>query len=157
MTYAPNPTTFNPIVWDIVRQVTHGHVSTYGQIASMLPQPADVDAQDFKRLAPMRVGDALNAVSFSDADGQAEPTDIPWWRIINSKGGISLPAGSRVAMLQKQRLEAEGVTFNAQGLTDLNRFGWLGPDADWLVAHGFLAPKPIRKPDDTSPQQLSLF
>ena len=33
----PNPKSFFQIVWDIVLQIPAGKVSSYGQIASMIP------------------------------------------------------------------------------------------------------------------------
>lgn len=155
MTHNPDPNVFNPIVWNIVRQVPFGTVSTYGQIASMIPAPDDLDAADFRRLAPKWVGEALNAVSFRDLDGQPVAPGVPWWRIINSKGGISMPRGSSAARQQRQRLIAENVMFDARGLVDLNTFGWQGPPQDWLDEHHLLAPQLLRKPHQ--PQQMSLF
>lgn len=35
----PDPEAYSRIVWDIVRQIPSGAVSTYGQIASMIPPP----------------------------------------------------------------------------------------------------------------------
>lgn len=152
---APNPDTFHPTVWQVVRQVPQGVVSTYGQIASVIPPPDGVDDEDYRRLGPKWVGQALNAVSFDDIDGRARVQGVPWWRIINSEGGISMPAGSRAAAEQRARLEAEGVTFDAGERVPLARYGWDGPPAAWLDAHGFRAPKPLRKPD--GPTQMSLF
>lgn len=155
MTQNPDPSVFNPIVWEIVRQVPTGTVSTYGQIASMIPVPSDMDADDFRRLAPKWVGDALNAVSFRDLDGQPVAPGVPWWRIINSKGGISMPRGSSAAHQQRQRLSAENVHFDARGLVNLSVFGWEGPPQSWLDDHHFTKPEPLRKPDE--PTQMSLF
>jgi methylated-DNA-protein-cysteine methyltransferase-like protein len=151
----PNPEQFHPAVWQVVRQVPHGVVSTYGQIASIIPSPDGVDAEDYRRLGPKWVGQALNAISFDDIDGKSKAPGVPWWRIINSKGGISMPAGSRAATEQRQRLEAEDVAFEADDTVPLARYGWDGPPQSWLDAHGFLAPKPLRKPD--GPTQMSLF
>lgn len=151
----PDPTTFNPLVWEIVRQVPNGVVSTYGQIASMIPAP-DADTEtDFRRLAPKFVGDALNAVSFPDIDGKPVTPGVPWWRIINSKGGISMPRGSNAAQQQRSRLAAEDVLFDANGFVNLEAFGWAGPQQAWLDERGLLTPKPLNKPN--SPRQMSLF
>jgi methylated-DNA-protein-cysteine methyltransferase-like protein len=93
----------------------------------------------------------MNAVSFSD-----NPT-VPWQRVINSQGGISLPDGSKAASEQRLRLEREGVTFDRRGHVNLDTFGWDGPSADWLDANGLLPPRSIKKPPDDNPTQLSLF
>jgi methylated-DNA-protein-cysteine methyltransferase-like protein len=55
------------------------------------------------------------------------PKDVPWQRVLNSKGEISLRAG---AAEQRRLLEAEGVVFDDKGRVDLARFGWQGPEAD---------------------------
>jgi methylated-DNA-protein-cysteine methyltransferase-like protein len=54
------------------------------------------------------------------------PPDVPWQRVLNSKGEISLRAG---AEHQRRLLESEGVTFDGKGRVDLKRFGWEGLDA----------------------------
>ena len=54
----PNPEIFYPIVWDILRQVPHGVVTTFGQIASMIPTPDGIDPTDYQKLGPRWVGDA---------------------------------------------------------------------------------------------------
>jgi methylated-DNA-protein-cysteine methyltransferase-like protein len=146
----PTPETFNPLVWEIVRQVPRGVVTTFGQLASMIPPPDGVDPAGYAKLGPRWVGDAMNAVSFSD-----DPT-VPWHRVINARGGISLPADSRSAKQQRARLEAEGVVFGKKDTCSLDDYGWDGPDAAWLDAHGLLTPKPLRKPDADN-GQMRLF
>jgi len=155
-TPTPNTDDFYPLVWHVVRQVPAGHVSTYGQIASMLPPSDGIEPTDFRKLCPKWVGEALNAVSFDDIDGQTVTPGVPWWRIINSKGGISMPRGSNAAHEQRQRLAAEDVQFDARGLVSLDKFGWDGPPSAFIESNGLLSPKPLRKPPDT-PRQISLF
>jgi len=149
--FPPDSESYNALVWKIVRQIPSGVVSTYGQIASMIPAPAGVDEQDYERLGAVWTGKAMNAVSSAD-DGS-----IPWQRVINSQGGISLPEGSRAAVEQKRRLLQEGVRFEKNRRVNLGQFGWDGPDADWLHENHLLAPKPLRKPPASNPQQLTLF
>lgn len=151
MNTPPDQTQFNNTVWKIVRQIPSGIVSTYGQIASMVPPPSGVDEEDYVRLGAVWVGKAMNAVS-SDTG-----SDIPWQRVINSQGGISLPEGSRAAAEQRQRLENEGVKFERNGKVNLNTYGWDGPDADWLRENRLLNPRPIKKPGTDKPGQLKLF
>jgi methylated-DNA-protein-cysteine methyltransferase-like protein len=151
MDFPPNPDTFYPIVWNIVRQIPSGVVSTYGQIASMIPPPPGVDPTDYERLGPRWVGKAMNAVS-----GKDDPT-VPWQRVINSQGGISLPAGSAAALEQHARLLREGLTFDKRERIDLNIAGWDGPDEDWLRENDLFPPRPLKKPPKTDPGQLTLF
>jgi methylated-DNA-protein-cysteine methyltransferase related protein len=145
----PDPKTYHAIVWQIVQQIPSGQVSTYGQIASMIPPPEGVEPPSYDRLAPRWVGNAMNAISGSAS------TTIPWQRVINSKGAISLPEGSRAAIEQRTRLEAEGVTFDEAGKVDFDVVGWDGPDTAWLNEHNLLSPRPLRKPP--KPSQPSLF
>lgn len=135
----PDPKTYNAVVWEIVRQIPPGCVSTYGQIASMIPPPPGVDPSSYDRLSPRWVGNAMNAVS------GVEENEIPWQRVINSKGMISLPEGSRAAHEQRQRLEFEGVVFDAQERVDFQIYGWNGPDLNWLEQHNLFSPRSLKK------------
>lgn len=146
----PNPDRFNALVWRIVQQIPPGVVSTYGQIASMLPTLAGATEEEAERFGPVWVGKAMNAVS-----GQAESA-IPWQRVINSQGGISLPEGSKAALEQRRRLLAEGVPFDGKGRVDLDVYGWEGPPAAWLRDHGLRTPRPLRR-DKPGSGQLSLW
>jgi methylated-DNA-protein-cysteine methyltransferase-like protein len=146
----PNPRAYHEIVWKIVRQVPRAFVTTFGQIASMIPSPEGVEAKDYERLAPRWVGDAMNAVSRID-----EPT-IPWHRVINSKGTISLPEESISYRQQRDRLRAEGL-IDAKGVADFDAHGWEGPDAAWLAEHKLRAPKSLRKPPPAAIGQMRLF
>ena len=93
----------------------------------------------------------MNAASFKDAPS------VPWQRVINGQGGISLPAGSEVAIKQRQRLESEGIAFDRKDRVDLNQCGWDGPPPEWIRSKGLYPPRPIRKPPTETPGQLKLF
>jgi methylated-DNA-protein-cysteine methyltransferase-like protein len=110
-TSPPDPIIFNHQVWDLVRQIPAGRVATYGQIARLMPPPEGVDAKAYLSLGPRWVGSAMARC----------PEDVPWQRVINSKGEISLRPG---ADEQRRLLEAEGVEFDVRGRVDLVRFGW---------------------------------
>jgi methylated-DNA-protein-cysteine methyltransferase-like protein len=109
----PNPQAYNAQVWEIVRRVPAGKVATYGQIALMLPPPVGVDFESYRAFGPRWVGGAMAAC----------PDDVPWQRIINSKGEISPRPG---AARQRELLEEEGVVFNEKGRVDLKKYGWGG-------------------------------
>lgn len=94
-------------IYATVHQIPPGCVATYGDIAALAGLPGHA------RL----VGYALHALP--------EFTDVPWQRVINAKGLISLgrayPGGE---LHQRHLLEAEGVEFDANGKVDLKRFRW---------------------------------
>lgn len=145
----PDPTSYNRLVWDIVRQIPAGRVSTYGQIASMIPPPDGVDELQYRRLGARWVGGAMHAVP----DGSS----VPWQRVINSKGEISIRERTEGHLEQRLRLEAEGVRFDDAGRVDFDAVGWDGPDADWLAERELLPPRPLGKrpsydPDATQPR-----
>ncbi|NDJ59630.1 MAG: cysteine methyltransferase [Chloroflexi bacterium] len=144
----PDPIRFNQTVYLIVRQIPAGQVATYGQIASMIPTPDGVDPADYDNLGARWVGEALDAISGPDEAA------IPWQRVINSRGGISMSEQNPAAALQRARLRAEGSLHNDAEVVDLAVFGWGGPDADWLRDHDLLPPRPIKR---DGPTQLPLF
>jgi methylated-DNA-protein-cysteine methyltransferase-like protein len=151
MQMPPDPATYYQTVWDIVCQIPEGQVATYGQIAGMIPPPESVNPPDYDRIAPRWVGYAMNAVSARDE------RSIPWWRVINSKGGISLAEGSFSANQQRTRLEGEGVVFNEKDQVDFKLVGWNGPDEAWLNERGLSKPRPLRKPPAEKPTQMNLL
>lgn len=87
-----------------VRKIPRGRVSSYGEIAAVAGLP---------RRARL-VGTTLKHTSAKD---------LPWFRVINSGGKISLPAGSDAYARQKRKLEAEGVIFRGDRV-DMKRYGW---------------------------------
>src|SRR5689334_16257582 len=95
-------------IYRIVLKIPRGRVMTYGQIARLMDD----------RYSPRLVGWAMHAVP---QDGR----DIPWHRVINSKGSIST---GRIIIqepqLQRYLLEAEGVVFDARGHCDLKVYQW---------------------------------
>lgn len=148
MLQPPDLTAFNQLVWSIVMQIPEGQVSTYGQIASAIPPPEGVEPPAYDQVAARWVGYAMRDTP--------DDSGVPWHRVINSRGAISLPAGSASADEQRMRLEAEGVAFDDAGRVDFEAVGWDGPEPAWLEAHGLLAPKPLRRGGPTS-SQLSLL
>ena len=93
-------------VRQIARQVPIGQVATYGQIARWAGNPRGARV----------VGWVMHSITEAD--------DVPWHRVVNSRGEVSLRAG---AELQRALLADEGVEFDAAGRIDLARFGWDGP------------------------------
>ena len=95
-------------IYRMVLRIPHGRVMTYGQIARLLDD----------RFSPRLVGWAMHATPHDERN-------IPWHRVINSRGSIS--TGRLITHepdLQRLLLEAEGVVFNATGRCDLAIFQW---------------------------------
>jgi methylated-DNA-protein-cysteine methyltransferase-like protein len=123
-TSPPDPIIFNHQVWDIVQQIPPGKVASYGQIARMIPAPEGVEEKAYRALGPRWVGSAMAKC----------PEDVPWQRVINSRGEISLRPG---AQQQRQLLEEEGVQFNEHKRIDLKLFGWQSSPAEPDQPHLF--------------------
>jgi methylated-DNA-protein-cysteine methyltransferase-like protein len=102
----PSMPNFYDAVYTLVRDIPPGRVMTYGQIATILGAPR----------AARAVGYALRALG--------PGTDVPWQRVINSKGGISARGDVERPTLQYELLEEEGVPFGADGTCDLARHRW---------------------------------
>jgi methylated-DNA-protein-cysteine methyltransferase-like protein len=96
----------NHRIWQVVAAIPAGKVATYGGIA----QKAGLAR------AARRVGFALR--------GLPADTRIPWHRVVNAQGRISLPEGSTAHRTQRDRLQSEGVSFKTNGAIDLCRFRW---------------------------------
>ncbi len=93
-------------IYRLVRRVPKGKVSSYGDIASMCRR--DVSART--------VGWAM-----SDA-----PPDVPWHRIVNSRGRLTIGRRSVALMdLQRSLLEAEGVTFVRFDQAIIEKHRWI--------------------------------
>lgn len=93
-------------IYSIVRRIPRGRVATYGQVAGMAGL----------RGHARQVGYALH--------GLPEGSDLPWHRVINAEGKISLRRDSGPDRFQRALLEAEGVQFDENGVIPLNRYRW---------------------------------
>ncbi|MCI0520453.1 MAG: MGMT family protein [Chloroflexi bacterium] len=125
----PDPAVYKARAWEIARQIPPGRVFTYGQVAALIPTPGSMSREDYLAWGARWVGGAMAAC----------PDGVPWQRVLNAQGKISLPA-DRGGERQRQLLEAEGVVFDERGRIDLKKFGWEGPAREWLLGRGFVAP-----------------
>jgi len=96
---------FSHRVKQLIKAIPHGKVATYGQIAS----------QAGNSRASRQVAWILHSCSEKD--------DLPWHRVINSKGRISLPPQGGYEV-QKKLLELEDIAFKENDSIDLDKFLW---------------------------------
>ncbi|MBE0432067.1 MGMT family protein [candidate division WOR-3 bacterium] len=89
----------------VIKSIPAGRVVTYGQIAEYAGKPR----------AAREVAYILHSSS--------EKENLPWQRVINSKGQISLRPGYGYE-LQKRLLEDEGVVFDGEDRVDFELYLW---------------------------------
>jgi methylated-DNA-protein-cysteine methyltransferase-like protein len=122
-------------IYEVIQQIPSGRAATYGQIAALVGPPCEARTVGY---ALATLGKRLGG------------PPVPWQRVINAQGRVS------TGPHQQQLLEGEGVVFDESGRTDLERFGWEGPDPAWAEAHGFHVSPPAEPPEEELPQ-LPLF
>ncbi len=94
-------------IYAVVSLIPRGRVATYGQVARIAGLPGHA------RL----VGYALSALG--------EGSRIPWHRVVNARGEISLRGdGGPAGMVQRLRLQRERVRFDRLGRIRLDVFRW---------------------------------
>ena len=98
-------------IYDMVRRIPPGKVTTYGRIAELVGG-----------CTARMVGYAMAALKRSTVP------DVPWQRVINTRGKVSVHGDGFGNAIQRMKLEEEGVEFNAKDRIDFNRYGWPGPD-----------------------------
>jgi len=99
-------TRFHRAVYKLVGEIPRGRVATYGQIAAILGWPR----------AARAVGYAMRHC----------PPGVPWHRVVNASGGISLRANVGGMLTQRLLLEQEGLRVR-RGRIGLERYRWRGP------------------------------
>ncbi len=98
-------------IYAMVRRIPPGRVTTYGRVAELV---GDCTAR--------MVGYAMAALKRGTAP------DVPWQRVINAQGKISIHGDGIGNAMQRTLLEEEGVLFDPGGRVDFSVFGWSGPD-----------------------------
>ena len=109
-------------IYEIVNRIPRGKVATYGQIATLAGMPGHA----------RQVGYALHSLP----DG----SEVPWQRVINRNGRISLRAYPSAEYLQRALLEAEGVLFDDEGGISLAKYRWHPVDQSDPEADGDASP-----------------
>ena len=93
-------------IYEIVNHIPQGKVATCGQIARLAGVPAHA------RL----VGYALHSLP--------DELEVPWHRVINRHGHISLHSNTWARSLQRVLLESEGVAFDRNDTIALKNYQW---------------------------------
>ena len=92
-------------IWALVRKIPRGRVMSYGGVAEKLA---------LEGVTARVVGWAMSE----------SPDDVPWWRVVNSKGECSVDR-DRKTKRQQKKLEAEGITFTKTGKLSLPKYRWV--------------------------------
>jgi len=95
---------FSELVIEVIKSIPVGRVISYGQVAALAGN----------HRAARQVSRILKTVE-----------NLPWHRVVNSKGKISLPPHMG-GIIQKGLLENEGVIFIKKGTAIEKRFFWNG-------------------------------
>jgi methylated-DNA-protein-cysteine methyltransferase-like protein len=104
---------------DVIRSIPRGKVATYAQVAALAGN----------HRGARQVARVLHSSSGKDR--------LPWQRVINSRGGISLKRGHGFEQ-QKRLLLKEGVRVNRLGRIDLDSFQWESVGTRLSAARDFL-------------------
>ncbi|WP_024557423.1 MGMT family protein [Franconibacter pulveris 1160] len=99
-----NPDSFPMRVYQIVAAIPEGCVTTYGEVARLAGSPR----------AARQVGGVLKRLP--------EGSQLPWHRVVNRHGAISLTGPD--LQRQRQALLSEGVQVSGSGQIDLTRYRW---------------------------------
>jgi methylated-DNA-protein-cysteine methyltransferase-like protein len=81
-----------PQIYAVVRTITHGTIASYSQVAAAIGMPRGA------RIVGWAMG------------GLPKDTDVPWWRVVNKAGQLSIRNPHFGSEEQRERLEREGVT-----------------------------------------------
>jgi len=97
--------TFKQIVIYFVKKIPKGHVVSYGQIAAACGHPR----------AARQVGGILKSLP--------QPTVIPWWRVINKQGYISIKGNwTATKELQRELLTKDGIEVAGSFKVDIEKY-----------------------------------
>jgi len=97
---------FKEKVLNLVSKIPKGQVASYGQIAAALGNPR----------AARQVGWVLRGSGMLDGA-------VPWWRVVNNKGEISIKGNPTATKLQqKALLEKEGVEVSSRFILEIGKY-----------------------------------
>jgi methylated-DNA-protein-cysteine methyltransferase-like protein len=101
--------TFRADVYSIVRQIPAGKVLNYGVVAELIGRPRSA----------RQVGYALRSLGLNESN-------IPWWRVVNKNGYLSIDHGDGgyEKIVQRQLLEDEGIVVNEDNTLNMSLYFW---------------------------------
>jgi methylated-DNA-protein-cysteine methyltransferase related protein len=103
---------FKEKVIEVIRLVPYGNVVSYGQVAAYAGVPR----------AARQVGWILRGIESSVA--------LPWWRVINNSGRISIDGNLyNDKHVQKRLLESEGIGISNEFTVNIERYRFIADDA----------------------------
>ena len=123
---------FSNKVFEVVRSIPCGKVSTYGQIASMIGSPRSA----------RYVGYALRSNPDPAAKAHASMEGIPCHRVVFKDGRLAPNFAFGGEGVQRRLLESEGVSFDDEGRVRMDEHLWdgssddIGPSIREQRAHG---------------------
>lgn len=102
---------FKQRVIDVVNQIPYGKVVSYGQVAAYVGVPRGA----------RQVGWVLRQIE--------ESVKLPWWRVINNTGRISIDGNLYSDKhLQKKLLEQEGIQIQEDFKLDIDHYRFIATD-----------------------------
>lgn len=92
----------------IIRMIPYAKVASYGQVALYAGTPRSA----------REVGWILNST-------EGSPIDLPWWRVVNNKGYLSIRGTvMNDKEVQKKLLRAEGIEVTDGFMLDMETYRW---------------------------------
>lgn len=104
---------FTEKVLYIIKQIPPGKVMSYGQVAAYAGAPR----------AARQVGWILN---------KSHDDTMPWWRVVNNSGRITIKGSAFSPETQAALLRAEGIVVNTELICNMQQFRFL-PDSQALI------------------------
>jgi methylated-DNA-protein-cysteine methyltransferase-like protein len=95
---------FKEHIIKVISAIPFGKVVSYGQVALYVGMPR----------AARQVGWILN--------GLEGKTEVPWWRVVNNTGRISIKGSKYSAIEQKELLESEGINVRNDLTFDIEEY-----------------------------------
>jgi methylated-DNA-protein-cysteine methyltransferase related protein len=98
---------FNELVYALVRAIPEGQVLSYGRVALLLGVP-----------------NGARAVGWAMANLIHDERNVPWHRVVNAQGRVSIKGSPEGAAEQRARLEAEGIVFDERDALEMKQHLW---------------------------------